>query len=266
MRRNALMAFDLADRVCIQWPGVENMTRRCTCQIPLHVNGMRPVERWSRTLITPAAAWEFCRRIGSIFQTGTLNRCLTVPVFEVIKHGLQMCWKLKDRSSCDGHVMGSHVVPGLKGCNTSGWCWRSQRVRLSRVNWDSSSRPNDKKHQKAWKKLDHRKPDTRCVRMCSIHFWDFHGSDCCLHFSIAEFCNPLRCFLPQKHHWPVQVETPTDRTTFLEERTGSWWSGKVFCASHWVSIPQPLGSCFRLQNWLSRMDPKWFSSVCQNLG
>lgn len=37
-------------------------------------------------------------------ECGTLNRRLTVPVFEVIKHGLQMCWKLKDcPSSCDGH-------------------------------------------------------------------------------------------------------------------------------------------------------------------
>lgn len=54
-----------------------------------------------------------------------------------------------------------------------------------------------------------------------------------LHFCIAEFCghDPLRCFC-LRSITPVQVETPTDRTTFLEERTGSWWTGKVFCASH----------------------------------
>lgn len=263
MRRNALMAFDLSDRVCIQWPGVENMTRRCTCQIPLHVNGMRPVERWSRTLITPAAAWEFCRRIGSVFQTGTLNRCLTVPVFEVIKHGLQMCWKLKDRSSCDGHGWSSHVAGGRVATPQGGA--EDHKGCACRESIETQVQGQTTKNTKGLDRLDHRKPDTRCVSY--IFETSMDPIVFCI-FAVAKFCGPLRCFclrsITDQCRWKHR---PTERHSW-KNALGPGGLGKFFVQviELAVSIPQPVGSCFRLQNWLSRMDPKWFSSVCQNLG
>ena len=85
-----------------------------------------------------------------------------------------------------------------------------------------------------------------------------------LHFSIAEFCGLWDVFASEASL--ARAGGNTNRPNNILGRTH--WVLVVWesFSSHWVSIPQPVGSCFRLQNWLSTMEFKWFSSVCQNPG